>query len=412
MLNQSLTGKRIFIKACLLVSVVLLGGFLLSVPVRVQGQGANDPQAERDRAFRLLQAGKFIEAQPIFEKLVAMNPRDGEAQFGLGFTLVATSKSIKDEASRRRERLRARTAFLKAKELGYESDLVEAGLASILPDGGEALKFSTNAAADEAMQEGEAAYTRRDYDKAIEAYQRALKLDPKLYLAAVFLGDMYALKKQIDEAGRWYARAISINPDTETAYRYWSDVLLKNGRPDGARDQAIEAIIADPYNAIAYQGLTQWAQTQKISVGHPRIVPPNSTGTQGGATTLSIDPRSLGSNDGSSEWRLYNVTRAAWQKDDFFKNYPGEKVYRHSLREEAAALRMVAEACTRDLKAGRVKALEASLDSLVQLNDAGLLEAYILFAHPDKGIAQDYASYRLANRDKLRRYWLEVAIIR
>ena len=28
------------------------------------------------------------------------------------------------------------------------------------------------------MQEGEAAYTRRDYDKAIEAYQRASRLKP------------------------------------------------------------------------------------------------------------------------------------------------------------------------------------------------------------------------------------------
>jgi hypothetical protein len=101
----------------------------------------------------------------------------------------------------------------------------------------------------------------------------------------------------------------------------------------------------------------------------------------------------------------------AWRKTDFFKTYPEEKFYRHSLKEEAAALRMVAEACSKDLKSGKVKTLEASLDSLVQLNDAGFLEAYILFAHPDAGIAKDYAAYRKINRDKLRRYWLQVAII-
>ncbi|MDX6578337.1 MAG: hypothetical protein QOE96_4290, partial [Blastocatellia bacterium] len=90
--------------------------------------------------------------------------------------------------------------------------------------------------------------------------------------------------------------------------------------------------------------------------------------------------------------------------------YPDEKVYRHSLKEEAAALRMVAEFAAKDLKSGKVKTLEVSLENLVRVNDAGLLEPYILFARPDQGIARDYAAYRKANRDKLRRYWLEIAI--
>ncbi len=46
----------------------------------------------------------------------------------------------------------------------------------------------------------------------------------------------------------------------------------------------------------------------------------------------------------------------------------------------------------------------------MKLNDAGLLEAYILFARPDKDIARDYAPYRKANREKLKRYWMEIVI--
>jgi len=41
---------------------------------------------------------------------------------------------------------------------------------------------------------------------------------------------------------------------------------------------------------------------------------------------------------------------------------------------------------------------------LKQLDDEGLLEAYILLAQPDDGIAADYAVYLKANRDKLHRY--------
>ena len=49
---------------------------------------------------------------------------------------------------------------------------------------------------------------------------------------------------------------------------------------------------------------------------------------------------------------------------------------------------------------------------LVKLNEDGFLEAYILFAHPDQGIVRDYAAYRKDNREKLRRYWSEVVIMR
>jgi hypothetical protein len=41
---------------------------------------------------------------------------------------------------------------------------------------------------------------------------------------------------------------------------------------------------------------------------------------------------------------------------------------------------------------------------LQQLDNEGLLEAYILLARPDEGIAVDYPAYLKANREKLHRY--------
>lgn len=41
---------------------------------------------------------------------------------------------------------------------------------------------------------------------------------------------------------------------------------------------------------------------------------------------------------------------------------------------------------------------------LKKLDDEGLLEAYILLARPDEGIAADHPAYLRQNRDKLRRY--------
>jgi len=382
----------------------------LCAPATVSAQQTADFEKQRDIAFQLLHDGQFAESRQMFEKLAAVNSSDAAVEFGLGFSIMATSKSIKDDDARRQERLVARKHLLRAKELGFESDLLEAGLAAIPPDGSEGASFSRNAGADKAMRDGEAAFTSGDYDKAIASYELALKLDPTLYEAPLFIGDMYFQKQQWDKAGEAYTRATLIDPNRETAYRYWSDAYLKQNKLDEARAKAIEAIIAEPYNQAAFRGLVQWAQVSKAQLAHPKIEPPNTATSNGNKMTLNIDPKTLDSKDGSSNWMLYDLTRISWTKGEFAKAYPKEKAYRHSLREEAQALRMVAEAAAKDLKSGKVKELSAPLAMLVKLNDAGLLEAFILYARVDEGIAQDYAEYRQSNRDKLRRYWAEIVI--
>ena len=51
------------------------------------------------------------------------------------------------------------------------------------------------------------------------------------------------------------AHATQIDPNRETAWRYWSDVLQKNGRLEEGGRMAIEAIIAEPYARLARAGI-------------------------------------------------------------------------------------------------------------------------------------------------------------
>ena len=94
----------------------------------------------------------------------------------------------------------------------------------------------------------------------------------------------------------------------------------------------------------------------------------------------------------------------------FNKDHANVKEYRHSLTEEASALRAVAEIAAKDQAAGQLKTSDPSLDNLIRLYKADLIEAYILFVRLDEGIARDYADYRRANREKLHRYWNEFVI--
>jgi tetratricopeptide (TPR) repeat protein len=419
MFKHSLTAKTIFLNA----SLAIVSALILSSGVSVAAQNP-DYATERQRALELYSQGKFADAIPILERLVKIKADDPVLWESLGWSTMVVAGSVKDPTQRKQARDRARSAFLRAKELGDNSNLLSAGLESVSgPDPADAT-FSSNKEADAAMREGEDAHAQGNLDKALSKYKRAFELDPELYEAAVFAGDMEFKKgydstdpqsrsDAFDRAGIWFAKAIAVSANRETAYRYWGDALDAQGKTNEARDKFVDAIVAEPYKRGVYAGLAQWADRHKVAAGHPKIdQPPPSMKSEksGDQTTILIDPGKLDPKNPAHYWSFYDLTRATYKTASFAKEYPDEKEYRHSLKEEATALRIVAEIAAKDLKDGKVNALDDSLKSLIKLNDAGLLEAYILFARPDQGIARDYDAYRKAHREKLRRYWLEVVI--
>ncbi|HEX7999117.1 MAG TPA: tetratricopeptide repeat protein [Pyrinomonadaceae bacterium] len=402
-------------------AIIILGMMFSVLPARAPAQEqTGDYAAQRERAFALVNESKFTEALPLLEKLAAAKPTDGEVVFMVGFTTLATSELIKDMAARKQARVRARLSIQRAKELGYEHPLVQQLLDAIPPDGSVEGKFSRNAQADELMRQGEAFFVQGELDKALAAYQRALALDPQLYLAALFSGDMYNKKGEPERAGEWFARAIAINPDRELAYRYWGLGLVKQGKMQEARDKFVESFITEPYNSLARNGLIEWAQFNKVTLAHPEIeIPTNVSSTKPGEVNITLDEKTLGGkkDDGSSAWMVYGLARAAWVSDKkqgvsekFAKAYPNEKTYRHSLAEESDALRLVITVVKEQMKEKKIKQLNPSLAALVKLHEAGLLEPYILIARADDGIAQDYNAYRKNNRDKLRRYMIDYVL--
>lgn len=260
---------------------------------------------------------------------------------------------------------------------------------------------------DQAMREGEVAFAKGEFPKALESYQRALLLDPKLYEAALFIGDIYFKSAEQLKAGEWFARAIEINPDRETAYRYWGNSLMKQGRVTEAADKFVEAYIAEPYSREARAGFIQYAERVKISLAHPPVELPASVSKKGeNDTTITLDPNMFKKDDksgSSAAWVTYSLIRASWASTEFQKAYPNEKTYRHSLKEEVAAMRAALKVLD-EKKGSRSEQVDPSLQVIRKLDKEGLLEAYILLAMPDEGIAEDFKAYRSTNIDSLRRY--------
>ena len=377
---------------------------LLVLALSFTAAAQDDP--DRQRAFQLYKEAKYVEALPLFEQLVLKYPEDPAVVENLGMLVFTQSAYLANPEERKKARKRGRALLIQAQKLGANNPLLTSVVEGIPPDGGEDGSFSPKKEVDQAMRDGEAAFAKGDFPKALESYRRALLLDPALYEAALFIGDVYYKTAEQLKAGEWFANAVKINPDRETAYRYWGDSLMKQGKVTEAGEKFVEAYIAEPYNRLARAGFVNWGDKVRVPLAHPRVDIPTNVTSKDKGTTITLDANIFGGKDdkkngAAAAWMTYGLIRASWQSE-FAKQYPNEKTYRHSLKEEVAALRGALEAVQNQKVDPKNE--DPSIKVLRKLNKEGLLEPFILLALPDEGIATDFAAYRKTNVEDLRRY--------
>lgn len=354
-------------------------------------------QAKRQAALSLFAQGKRLDALPLLEDLVQNSPKDPELLVVLAASLVDHAATLTDPEAAAKERFRARDLVQKGWELGNTSPLAEnlRQLLGELPVNGE-LKFSDDPAVELVMNAGEAAFARRDFDEAIKDYSKALQLEPKNYTAALFIGNTYDKEGQYTAAANWYERAIQLDSNIETAYRYYADMLAKQGDMVKARAMLIHAAVAEPYNKIV------WREIRALAViNHTAF----NIVYAGIPLVRAESPQQV--HDLAPAWLIYYRVKKEWQKGGKFEKQFPQQTYRHSLAEETDALNATIAALEKlkaDKKTADTVMGDPNASLLLKLHDAGALEAYVLFSLGDDDIAKDYLPYRAKNRDKLEAY--------
>ena len=224
--------NKMFMKTQKISFLICLGLMLAFFAFSAQFALAQDDyQAKRAKAFELVKQNKITDAQPLFEELAKVRPDDAAVIYYAGYLTLTDAQLIENAELRKKAGLQARDYLLRAQQLGVDNVMLRNMLGTIAADGTvDRIKFSNIAEADKALHAGEEAFAKGDFKKALEAYGKALQLDPNLYDAALYTGDVYYKSNEPKKAGEWFARAIAIDPNRETAYRYWGDTLAKEGK--------------------------------------------------------------------------------------------------------------------------------------------------------------------------------------
>ena len=390
--------RTILLLACLMVVAVHAETTVTVVPAEVY-------TVRKQRTFGLISSDPAT-AEKQLRQLLAESKDDPEVLFQLARLVMNRGQQLQDGSKRKQILAESRSYYARAQQAGSTEPLIGTALASINADGSENRgSFSTDAKVNEAIHAGERAFEKRDFAQAIIRYQDALALDPRHYKATLYLGDAYFVKGEYASALTWFGKAAELEPDKETAYRYAGDALGRLGRKDDALEKYLQAFIADPYNGYTWRALQAGWQALGLNPKIPApglanaSVKPDGEGKQ--AITLGKDFTVLDV--------AYSGARAKWQSEHPLTGTPAP-AYRQTLAEETAALQTLlviwqemqsATGPEAEAQAKATASLAPAMNQLRAINEAGLLEAHILYFRANHDVAADYPEYRDANRAKL-----------
>lgn len=112
------------------------------------------------------------------------------------------------------------------------------------------------------IHEGDEAYTRFDYDRAIELYSQALTIDANDYaalsgagVALAMRGNATGSREDVQKGIQKIERALTVNPDDTSSFYNLALAYKIAGRTDEAVTWFQKVIDKDPQNTWSYYGI-------------------------------------------------------------------------------------------------------------------------------------------------------------
>ena len=105
------------------------------------------------------------------------------------------------------------------------------------------------------IQQGAAAFQRKEFEKAISLFQMGLSVECSLPPESVYLGMIYRIKQDDETAEKMYRKALDVDPDNAAAYGSLGALCLTHNRIDEAIYFLEEAETVNPRAGIVHADL-------------------------------------------------------------------------------------------------------------------------------------------------------------
>lgn len=226
-------------------------------------------QAQVQTGDDLLAAGKPSEARDIFESILTADPASDAAQNGE----VAASEQIALEQRARRQMtdalqtlMRARKFAPRSARLAYDLGILEDEM-HLYPEAATSLDKAAQLGYDNPAllyAQARVSMDQQQLGPAEEKMLAYLKLRPNDATAYYGLGRIYQLGLAFDKARQAFQDSVRIEPEQTEAWYQLGDIALKQNRDDEARIDFSRTLARNPRHGGALAGAGQACFHQKL----------------------------------------------------------------------------------------------------------------------------------------------------
>lgn len=214
----------------------------------------------------------------------------------------------------------------------YEENLkiLEPGLRIAKRDNKEITRYHPPTRVAELINEAENSAKERDYDRALEALEKAKTIDPGYSPLYSKQAEIYLEMGKTQKARKTAEEAIEKNPLNFEAYRVKAECLMKMGKLEEAKDSLVLALIYNRNHPGILKLLQQLGDKLDYRVYTEPFIPLYTLQEMdNGKVRIYID------KDQIIRWMPYSFCKAVWRYEPgYFQKKMGEEEYHPTTYEE------------------------------------------------------------------------------
>lgn len=257
--------------------------------------------------------------------------------------------------------------------------------------------MSQNAQALAAFEAGERSYAARDFQKAREAYGRALAADPGFVLAMLYLGDTYHDNIGHPEALAWYRKAAQARPAFPKAWRFLSDGCAEAGQVKEAEEALVSGLAGHPGNRLLWLKLSERYGAQDRPLKKLVFDPPfRPSWNPQGSLTLQATHEVLGS-EGREIWPVLLAGLLGGAKVEVKDPGPGAPPLETPFQKARLFWTLALEALETQVKKTGERVQDRYLAEFLRFKQEGQLDAALFVLRYQEAFRPDFEAWKQAH---------------